>query len=112
MSFGRPGGFAAALKVSPPDRGSFPLDHDGECKNFMLQYLQCLKINQSDNGQCRLESKRYLLCRMEKGLMEKDDMANLGLGDVTDPLPPPQLQSPLSTPVTSKVNNPDKMQRI
>ena len=29
MSFGRPGGFGDAFKVSPPQRGSFPLDHDG-----------------------------------------------------------------------------------
>ena len=30
MSFGRPGGFGDSFKVTPPQRGSFPLDHDGE----------------------------------------------------------------------------------
>lgn len=38
----------------------------GECKEFMLSYLKCLKANASNNGQCRLESKRYLECRMDK----------------------------------------------
>jgi hypothetical protein len=30
MSFGRPGALTDTFKVSPPQRGSFPLDHDGE----------------------------------------------------------------------------------
>ena len=30
MSFGRPGGALDSFRVLPPDRGSFPLDHDGE----------------------------------------------------------------------------------
>lgn len=30
MSFGRPGGFDYVRIINPPDRGSFPLDHDGE----------------------------------------------------------------------------------
>lgn len=83
MSFGRPGAFDA-FRVSPPERGSFPLDHDGECKQFMKAYLGCLKANKYDNGQCRLEARKYLECRMDNGLMERDDMANLGLGDVLD----------------------------
>ncbi len=29
MSFGRPGGFGDLIKPAPPQRGSFPLDHDG-----------------------------------------------------------------------------------
>ncbi|WVQ83186.1 hypothetical protein IAT38_005325 [Cryptococcus sp. DSM 104549] len=84
MSFGRPG-FGDAFKPSPPVRGSFPLDHDGECKSFMMDYIKCLRANASDNGQCRLESKKYLQCRMDNGLMTKDDMTNLGLGDVAEP---------------------------
>ncbi|GFZ47815.1 Cytochrome c oxidase assembly protein COX19 [Saitozyma sp. JCM 24511] len=87
MSFGRPGTFDQ-FRVTPPARGSFPLDHDGECKEFMLSYLKCLKANASNNGQCRLESKRYLECRMDNGLMQRDDMKNLGLGDVVDPRKP------------------------
>jgi len=60
------------------------LDHDGECKQFMKAYLQCIKLSKGNNGACRLESKHYLECRMDKGLMVRDDMANLGLGDVPD----------------------------
>lgn len=30
MSFGRPGALSESFKVTPPQRGSFPLDHDGE----------------------------------------------------------------------------------
>jgi len=39
MSFGRPGGFGDNFKVSPPERGSFPLDHDGELHFFLMLYL-------------------------------------------------------------------------
>jgi hypothetical protein len=28
--------------------------------------MACLKANKNDNGACRLESKAYLECRMEK----------------------------------------------
>lgn len=31
MSFGRPPTYST-FSVTPPDRGSFPLDHDGKCK--------------------------------------------------------------------------------
>ncbi|TYJ56021.1 cytochrome c oxidase assembly protein COX19 [Cryptococcus floricola] len=65
MSFGRPG-FTDAFKPSPPARGSFPLDHDGECKSAMIAYMKCMKENANDNGKCRLQSKKYLECRMDK----------------------------------------------
>ncbi|KAF8325898.1 uncharacterized protein EI90DRAFT_3072179 [Cantharellus anzutake] len=82
MSFGRPPGITGIL-VTPPDRGSFPLDHDAECKSFMMVYLKCLKDNKSQNGACRPQSKDYLECRMQKGLMERDDWTNLGLSNVS-----------------------------
>ena len=70
----------------------------GECKRFMTDYLGCLKTSRGDNKPCRIHSKRYLACRMDRcvdgddvrladsgsGLMEKDDWANLGYADVTD----------------------------
>jgi len=85
MSFGRPGGALDTFRVAPPDRGSFPLDHDGtsrpvlaapwiltdvkgECKEFMMGYLKCLKLNQGNNGFCRMESKGYLQCRMDQSV--------------------------------------------
>jgi cytochrome c oxidase assembly protein subunit 19 len=75
---------------SRPERGSFPLDHDAECKHLISSYLRCLKQPRPslDNGkiqagindeECRLIAKDYLQCRMDKNLMAKDEMKNLGL---------------------------------
>ena len=63
----------------------------------MTDYLACLKTSRGDNKPCRIHSKRYLACRMDRhvdnadrpadrrsGLMEKDDWANLGYADVRD----------------------------
>ncbi|KAJ1022953.1 hypothetical protein NDA13_005002 [Ustilago tritici] len=84
MSFGRPPTFSD-FKVSPPERGSFPLDHQGECKQVMQEYMNCIKYNGNDNGKCRHLSRAYLQCRMDKGLMDNDDMDNLGFKDVVEP---------------------------
>ena len=73
----------------PPERGSFPLDHDGECTVPMRLYLDCMKSSQNDNSRCREESKKYLECRMDRsayapckanirGLMLRDSLRNLG----------------------------------
>ncbi|KAG1872070.1 hypothetical protein C8R48DRAFT_770442 [Suillus tomentosus] len=89
MSFGRPPSINVGFKTSPPDRGSFPLDHDGECKEQMMQYMACLRKNSSESTTCRVMSKQYLDCRMTKGLMERDEWRNLGLvnleGDSAEP---------------------------
>ncbi|KAI9572755.1 hypothetical protein HD554DRAFT_1989183, partial [Boletus coccyginus] len=82
MSFGRPPSINVGFQATPPDRGSFPLDHDGECRDKMMQYMACLKKNSSTSTPCRSSSKQYLECRMSKGLMERDDFKNLGLGNV------------------------------
>ncbi|KAF9939440.1 Cytochrome c oxidase assembly protein cox19 [Mortierella alpina] len=47
----------------------------------MKEYLVCLKENQNNNGKCRHLSKKYLSCRMEKGLMGNDSFKNLGFHD-------------------------------
>ena len=79
MSFGGPGGRQASFKPSPPERGSFPLDHDGDCKPIIADYLRCLKHVGGQNDQkCRLMAKEYLKCRMEHNLMAPDKMKNLG----------------------------------
>ncbi|KAI5717741.1 cytochrome c oxidase assembly protein COX19 [Diaphorina citri] len=62
-----------------PDKGSFPLDHYGDCKAFMTKYMICIKKNNSDSSACRDEIKDYLGCRMEKELMAKEDWEKLGL---------------------------------
>lgn len=38
----------------------------GECKSTMMGYLKCLKLNGGNNGNCRLEAKKYLQCRMDQ----------------------------------------------
>jgi cytochrome c oxidase assembly protein subunit 19 len=81
MSFGRPPSINVGFQATPPDRGSFPLDHDGiidfirwdridlalgECRDKMIQYMACLKKNSSMSTPCRSFSKQYLECRMSK----------------------------------------------
>lgn len=64
-----------------PDKGSFPLDHEGECKKHMVQYLLCLNSNNNSNSKCRQIAKDYLACRMEKQLMAQEDWDKLGFHD-------------------------------
>ncbi|XP_059141082.1 cytochrome c oxidase assembly protein COX19-like [Physella acuta] len=70
--------FSSKPNAKPPLKGSFPLDHDGECKGFMIKYMQCLRKNQKEATLCRQESKDYLRCRMDKNLMLKEDWNKLG----------------------------------
>ena len=63
---------------SPPDKGSFPLDHFHECRPIHDKYLRCLKANKNDNMSCRETSKEYMQCRMDRNLMAKEEMDNLG----------------------------------
>lgn len=81
--FGAPGGRAQTSKPTPPERGSFPLDHDAECKYLIKTYLLCLKkqATPGTNAEaCRVLARGYLDCRMEKGLMARDEWRNLGFG--------------------------------
>ncbi|KAG7121987.1 Cytochrome c oxidase assembly protein COX19 like [Verticillium longisporum] len=80
-SFGSPGGGPAYSKPTPPQRGSFPLDHDGECKHVMASYLSCMKkVSGVNDTACRDLAKSYLTCRMDRNLMARDDFKNLGFG--------------------------------
>jgi len=38
----------------------------GECKEYMVKYLKCMKTSKSQSTECRHLSKEYLNCRMEK----------------------------------------------
>ncbi|CCE65335.1 hypothetical protein TPHA_0K02020 [Tetrapisispora phaffii CBS 4417] len=78
---GNPGGSTFRLSPTPPERGSFPLDHDGECTNEMIAYMNCIKLVKGENGavNCRIKARDYLKCRMDHGLMERDDFKHLGL---------------------------------
>eukprot|EP00745_Piridium_sociabile_P036358 TRINITY_DN65176_c0_g1_i2.p1 TRINITY_DN65176_c0_g1~~TRINITY_DN65176_c0_g1_i2.p1 ORF type:complete len:130 (+),score=15.12 TRINITY_DN65176_c0_g1_i2:124-513(+) len=64
--------------IRAPDRGSFPLDHFGECTEEQRKYMRCLSRNKFDNMSCRHLSQAYLQCRMDNGLMTKEDMSRLG----------------------------------
>lgn len=78
MTFGQ-----KKFQQRPPEKGSFPLDHEGECKSFMARYMGCLRNNKMQNTECRQESKEYLECRMSKNLMAKEDLQKLGYSDDT-----------------------------
>lgn len=85
MSFGGPGGGQKIHKPIPPERGSFPLDHDGECKSIISGYIRCLKrAGGTNNNDCRLMAKDYLKCRMEHNLMAPDEMKNLGFAEAVE----------------------------
>ena len=65
-----------------PAKGSFPLDHDGECKEAMLAYLNCVKSSKMSGTKCRHESLEYLKCRMNNQLMMDEPMNELGFEDL------------------------------
>jgi cytochrome c oxidase assembly protein subunit 19 len=66
-----------------PEKGVFPLDHFGECKRVMRAYLGCLKSRGDDAARCRDLSKKYLECRMERELMAKQPLEELGFSDTS-----------------------------
>lgn len=59
-----------------PERGSFPLDHDGECSALVARYLACLKQQRGRQTECRALAKDFLQCRMQHGLMTTDDFGS------------------------------------
>ena len=67
----------------PPMKGSFPLDKQGKCKNQFKSYMECLKTNEHSNGVCRPVARDYLQCRMDHGLMTKEDMEKIGYKDIS-----------------------------
>ena len=57
---------ARNVPAIPPDRGSFPLDHDGQCHHVVKQYMKCLKEQDNINIPCRSIQAAYMKCRMNK----------------------------------------------
>ncbi|KAL4859477.1 Cytochrome c oxidase assembly protein COX19 [Chlorella vulgaris] len=98
MSAGGAFGGARGYQPRPPEKGVFPLDHFGECKQIKEEYLVCLKQHSSDAEACRELAKTYLKCRMERNLMAKQDLKDLGFaeGDGPAPAPAPKEQQPTS----------------
>ena len=93
MTFGGTGN--KSVPPRPPEKGSFPLDHDAECKIAMQRYMKCVQTNKGEPGKCRDETKDYLQCRMDRsvfygfshinfncrGLMAPEEWKNLGFGE-------------------------------
>lgn len=66
----------------PPEKGIFPLDHFAECKEFVRPYVQCLRERtDGDAAHCAEIAKKYLKCRMDKGLMAPQSLSELGFKD-------------------------------
>ncbi|OON21568.1 CHCH domain protein [Opisthorchis viverrini] len=66
------------LRVTPPMKGSFPLDRKGWCKTFMNQWAECIVKNKNNNSICRPQAAAYLKCRSEHNLMAPEEPAMLG----------------------------------
>lgn len=71
------------LPPKPPDKGSFPLDHYGECSDAKRTYVQCLREHgmQAQSEDCRSLSAAYLKCRMDRDLMAKEELDRLGFSE-------------------------------
>lgn len=67
-----------AYQPTAPEKGSFPLDHKGQCKGPMKEFLSCLKTTDNQHHKCKEVSKNYLQCRMQRGLMQEEDLGELG----------------------------------
>ncbi|KAI4978446.1 hypothetical protein ZWY2020_015199 [Hordeum vulgare] len=50
----------------PPEKGVFPLDHLHDCDLEKKEYLACLKSTGAQSEKCRMFSKKYLKCRMDR----------------------------------------------
>ncbi|KAF5122099.1 Cytochrome c oxidase assembly protein COX19 [Metarhizium anisopliae] len=90
-TFGSPGSLPSTRPKpkshsTSPQRGSFPLDHDGECREVMTNYLACMKkVRGVNEDECRNLAKAYLSCRMDRNLMAKDEFKNLGFAEPSKP---------------------------
>lgn len=84
MSAGGAFGGNRGLRPVPPEKGVFPLDHQHECDLEKKEYITCLKSSGYQSERCRLFSKKYLECRMERNLMARQDMSELGFGKEPD----------------------------
>ena len=81
MSAGGSFGGARGYQPRPPEKGVFPLDHFGECKQVKEAYAECLRANDNAADACRDLAKQYLECRMERQLMAQQDLRDLGFAD-------------------------------
>ncbi|EDO07225.1 Cytochrome c oxidase assembly protein COX19 domain protein [Babesia bovis T2Bo] len=66
------------LTAIPPDRGSFPLDHEGLCKDVSERYLRCVKQLRGNAFDCRSLAAEYMKCRIENNLLVEEPLSNFG----------------------------------
>ncbi|KAI3385050.1 hypothetical protein SNEBB_005698 [Seison nebaliae] len=66
------------FQPSPPQKGVFPLDRKGLCKEAFIEYMDCLTKNKNESVKCREQSKHYLECRMQNRLMLEEDLSHFG----------------------------------
>jgi cytochrome c oxidase assembly protein subunit 19 len=75
------GGRKKAGPAKPPEKGAFPLDHGGECKKHATTFMACLNKHGSRHAPCKSLAKLYFECRMERGLMAKEDLGTMGFSE-------------------------------
>jgi len=75
-------GMSRGAAPVPPDKGSFPLDRKGQCKEDVKAFLDCIREHNAQHGKCRKLSKKYLACRMQRGLMREESFDVLGYKQV------------------------------
>ncbi|KAM0865498.1 hypothetical protein ACQ4PT_043206 [Festuca glaucescens] len=106
MSAGGAFGGNRGVRPVPPEKGVFPLDHLHECDLEKKDYLACLKSTGSQSEKCRIFSRKYLECRMERNLMAKQDMSELGFSNADVVVTPAEennkMESPSSVPKEKK----------
>lgn len=73
MSSPSKGSSGNASISSGPINGSFPVDRLHECASYIQIYSECLARNNNYAPMCKKETRDYLLCRKEKGLMTSRD---------------------------------------
>ncbi|ETO21916.1 RNA helicase [Reticulomyxa filosa] len=72
------------VQVVPPIKGVFPLDHFKECKRAEFAYLHCVKKHNGETYHCSSLIKDFLNCRMDRSLMKREDLKQLGIPDTPE----------------------------
>lgn len=66
---------------TPPINGVFPLDREGECKDKVFSYLECLKIHKYEMTPCQDLAKVYFECRLKNELLTERDWQIFGFSN-------------------------------
>jgi len=68
--------------ATPPEKGSFPIDHKSACTPFYESYMICLEQNERISRFCANSAKEYLQCRIDNNLMQNENVDEIGFFDV------------------------------